>query len=149
LRASSSFESRAQLTNVNGPAPTGWLAIWSPYFCRAAGEMIMPSVPPKNAPPKLRAKSPIGFFSVKTTVSGSGAVIEAISAAAGWAGELTLSMWRWTLVITACASKGVSSENFTSGRRPIVQVRPSSEVSMDLARYGSTVPSGLAFSSES
>jgi hypothetical protein len=67
-------------------------------------------------------------------VSGSTTRIELIRSAYACAGEAALSMCRWVLITTACASSGVPSENVTPSRRPRRHVVPPSVVSIDRAR---------------
>jgi hypothetical protein len=131
LRLNSILSWRVQAASTNGPAPIGLAskACWP--ACSAAGEAIQFS----DAAAMLSAKVASWVVSVKSSVRASVAVVLAIrlptradcDPSAG-------SLIRSQLNLTAAASSGVPSENFTPSLRVNVQLVPPSEVVRSSAR---------------
>ncbi len=119
---------------LNGPTHTGSLPNFSPSLRSWAGDMIIPA---RSASSETSGAE--GAFRCSRTVAGSTTSTDSTDASSPERLEVFSSRWRSSEVLTASASKGVPSLNFTPSRSGIVSVLRSSETrGIDAASCGTT-----------
>ena len=110
----------------NGPAQIGLATNLSPASFTAFGLTIMPA---RSVSCAISGEN--GALSERRTVSGSATSTLSICDSSALRNEPCMVMWRSSVNLTASASNGSPSWNFTPGRSLMVTVLPSSDVSCD------------------
>ena len=125
---------------MNGPTPTGWAPKPWPSFSTAVGDGIIDG-PPGRPQTKTFGNDMFGAARVNVTVAESVAAIFLIWRTSPAERDMEPSAARFfRCFTTASALKSVPSVNFTPVGSFMVQVAPLSDVLIDLASSGTTLP---------